>query len=259
MVHEGLTKQRAIDVHHEQADLFRARYEEYVRNPYNSAFSYGRRKVDQGLDRYLPASGAGLRLLDAGCGSGFNLHTLAARGFECYGLDAAPGMVEHARSLNPGMDIRLGDVEQLPYEGEEFDYLISIEVIRYLVHPGACVRELHRVLKPGGTALVTAMPPYSLTAYPLLNRLTRRVQVGDLTRVQQFFHSVEFLRQVFREAGFSQVEVSASFWGPWRNLERLAPGLMPRLLRAWEPFDTRLERFPALRNFSNHLLIAAVK
>ena len=43
------------------------------------------------------------------------------------------------------------------------------------------------------------------------------------------------------------------------NIERVAPRLLPRLLRAWEPFDNRLQRLPFLRNFSNHLVVAAWK
>src|SRR5688572_19069783 len=111
-------KQRAIEIHDEQADLFRRRYEEVKRDPYSSAFTYGRRKVDAVLDRYRPARGDGKALLDAGCGSGYTLRTYADRGFACAGLDAAPGMVGHARALNPELDIRLGDVEALPFEDQ---------------------------------------------------------------------------------------------------------------------------------------------
>src|SRR4051812_34388188 len=99
-------KQRAIEIHHEQAELFRQRYEEFQRDPYASAFSYGRRKVDAILDRYLPAEGRGAPLLDAGCGSGFALYTYGARGYECTGLDAAAGMVENARALNPSLEVQ---------------------------------------------------------------------------------------------------------------------------------------------------------
>src|SRR5215204_998464 len=122
MVAEGGQKERAIEIHHEQADLFRRRYDEFQQDPYSSAFTYGRRKVDAILESYLPRQGDGKRLLDAGCGSGYALYTYAGRGFDCAGLDAAPGMVEHARALNPEMDIRMGDVEKLPFEAEQFDY-----------------------------------------------------------------------------------------------------------------------------------------
>src|SRR6185437_8965398 len=113
---------------------------------------YGRLKVDVVLDRYLPLRGNGRRLLDAGCGSGHTLLSYVRRGFEGVGLDAAPGMVECAQALDPELDARLGDVEQLPFPSASFDYLISIEVIRYLADPRQALREFHRVLRPGGLA-----------------------------------------------------------------------------------------------------------
>jgi SAM-dependent methyltransferase len=252
-------KQRAIDVHHEQAELFRRRYEEAERNPYRSAFTYGRKKVDAILDSVLPADGRGRRLLDSGCGSGHTLHKYALRGYECAGVDAAPGMVENARALNPDLDVRLGDVEEIPFDSGAFDYVLSVEVIRYLREPARAIRECHRVLRPGGTALVTAMPPLSLTGYPLLNRLTGRIQVGKLTRVQQYFHSAGWLERTFRECGFAKVEVKAAFWGPWVNLERVAPGALPGLLRAWERTDDAIARSGRWKNLSNHLVVIATR
>jgi ubiquinone/menaquinone biosynthesis C-methylase UbiE len=252
-------KQRAIDVHHEQAELFRRRYEEAERDPYRSAFTYGRRKVDAILDSVLPANGKGLRLLDSGCGSGHTLHKYSLRGYHCSGVDAAPGMVENAQALNPNLDVRLGDVEQVPFDTESFDYVLSIEVIRYLQDARHAIRECHRVLRPGGTALVTAMPPLSLTGYPLLNRLTGRIQVGKLTRVQQYFHSVSWLERAFKECGFAKVEVKAAFWGPWINMERLAPGALPKLLRAWEKTDDRLAKGSGIKDLSNHLVVVATR
>jgi ubiquinone/menaquinone biosynthesis C-methylase UbiE len=250
-------KQRAIDIHDEQAALFRSRYERLQRDPYSSAFTYGRKKVDAVLDRYLPAGGDGRRLLDAGCGSGHALLTYIRRGFDGVGLDAAAGMVERARALDPTLDVRLGDVEQLPFADESFDHLLSIEVIRYLADPRRALREFRRVLRPGGLALVTAMPPLTLTGYSVINHLTSRRQIRGFSRVRQFFHSVGTLESMFRECGFDTVEVTAVFWGPFVNLERLAPQTLPRLLRAWEPWDDRLSHLSGLRNFSNHLVVAA--
>jgi ubiquinone/menaquinone biosynthesis C-methylase UbiE len=248
---------RAVEVHHEQAELFRRRYQEFLDDPYSSAFNYGRKKLDTLLDAYLPADGEGKSLLDAGCGAGFHLYTLARRGFSCAGLDAADGMVERARELNPGLDIRQGDVERLPFADGMFDFVISIEVIRYLADPVKCLSEFRRVLKPGGLALVTAMPPGSLTLYPLANKLTSRVQVGKKTRVRQYFHPVRRLEEMARAAGLDPVAVPAAFWGPARNLEFLGPRAISRLLRWWEPRDDRLQARPGLRNWSNHLLLVA--
>ena len=67
-----------------------------------------------------------------------------------WGLNVAPGMVEHARELNPTLDIRSGDVERLPFDDALFDYVISIEVIRYLADPQKALREFHLDAPSGG-------------------------------------------------------------------------------------------------------------
>lgn len=258
-VQEDDQKRRVTEIHDEQARLFEDRYVDFMRDPYSSAFTYGRYRLELALQKYLPARGDGLRVLDAGCGSGYALRDLAGRGYSCAGLDAAEAMVEAARRHNPGMEIVHGDVEALPWPSESFDFVISIEVIRYLKDAAPTLSEFHRVLKPGGTALVTAMPPYTLTGYPLINLLTSRAQIGGLSRVRQFFHSRKTLENLFLQARFSTIRVHATFWGPWRNIERLAPRLLPALLRRWEPVDEMLERIPAAADFSNHLLAAARK
>lgn len=252
-------KQRVSAIHDEQAALFEDRYVDFMRDPYSSAFTYGRYRLELLLRRYLPEAGEGRRILDAGCGSGHALRDLQSRGYLCTGLDAAPAMVEVARRLNPGMDIRRGDVEALPFEDAQFDFVISIEVIRYLADPRKTLAEFHRVLKPGGMALVTAMPPFTLTGYPLVNLVTSRMQIGRLSRVRQFFHSSGRLRRLFMESGFEDVKVHAAFWGPFRNAERVAPRSVSHLLRRWERVDSALERAALAANFSNHLLAAATR
>jgi len=252
-------KQRAIDFHDEQAQAFHRRYERFRSDPYHSAFTYGRLKVEAVLDDHLGAPGQQRRLLDAGCGPGYLLRTYAARGYQCVGIDASPSMVEVARHSDPPLDVCLADVERLPFDSASFDYLLSVEVIRYLPDCRPCIHEFSRVLRPGGVALVTAMPPYTLTAYPLVNYVTSTVRVGNLSRLRQFFHSVRGLERTFRECGFSRVEVRGAFWGPFVNIERLAPRMLPRLLAAWEPIDDALSRIPLLRDFSNHLVVIATR
>lgn len=252
-------KQRVSEIHDEQAALFEDRYVDFMRDPYSSAFTYGRYRLELLLRRYLPEAGEGRSVLDAGCGSGHVLRDLQSRGYRCTGLDASPAMVEVAQRLNPGMEVLGGDVEALPFVDEQFDFVISIEVIRYLADARRALAEFHRVLKPGGTALVTAMPPFTLTGYPLANLVTSRVQIGRLSRVRQFFHSSGRLRRLFSEAGFDRVNVHATFWGPFRNVERILPRAAPMLLRRWESVDSALEKAPFAADFSNHLLAAATR
>ena len=96
---------------------------------------------------------AGDRLLDVACGSGLSIELARLRGALCSGIDASPRLVAVARDRNPDCDIRVGDMNALPWDRESFDVVTSFRGI-WGTTPGA-VAEIHRVLRPGGRAGIT--------------------------------------------------------------------------------------------------------
>src|SRR5687767_2956556 len=64
---------------------------------------------------------AGQRVLDIGCGVGAFLRLVAERGAQPFGLDASEALVDLARKRLPHADLRVGDMEALPYEDDTFD------------------------------------------------------------------------------------------------------------------------------------------
>src|ERR1700745_1510562 len=68
---------------------------------------------DATLDALAPLDG--LSHLDAGCGAGLALQLSAARGAMVTGLDASPGLLAFARTRLPDADLRVGDIEELPF------------------------------------------------------------------------------------------------------------------------------------------------
>src|SRR5690349_18525921 len=80
----------------------------------------------------------GTPTLDAGCGPGYLLEALAARGLQVSGMDAAEGMIESTRARLTAakpefpFDLKVGNIEQLPYESGSFDLVCSTGVIEYL-------------------------------------------------------------------------------------------------------------------------------
>lgn len=256
---KALQKQLAIDTHSAQAELFVSRYEKEAHDPYRSCFVYSRHRLDVWLERFLPVSGQGLKLLDVGCGTGHHMAALRQRGFEVAGVDGSDQMLEQARHNNPGAEIRLADVEELPFPSGSFDYIVCIEVLRYLPDYSRCVQEMARVLKPGGVCLTTAAPVLNLNGYWLVNRVANLMPVGNLVRLKQFFTTSGRLRREFVQAGFSSPDVHGVYLGPVNWGERLAPSLLPRLLRAWEPLDAKLADKPVLRELSNMFLVHAVR
>jgi SAM-dependent methyltransferase len=94
----------------------------------------------------------GLRILDAGCGTGFNLGYYAADGSrDVYGLDLAGTALKHVRRRG-FQKITQASITDIPFKSETFDLVFSFEVVTqtpYDTHD-ASLQEMHRVLKPGG-------------------------------------------------------------------------------------------------------------
>jgi SAM-dependent methyltransferase len=248
----------AIATHSEQSALFAERYGRLTADPYASCFAYSRRCLQERIDRILPAGG-GRRLLDVGCGTGHHLAELGGRGFEASGVDGSAEMLDHARRLNPGRDLRVADVEALPFADASFDVVLSVEVLRYLARPERAIAEMARVLRPGGLALVTAAPLFSVNAYPIVNRLALVLPLPRTTRLKQFFATRAGLRRRFAAAGFQDVEVDGVYFGPLNWVERLVPRATPAILRAWEGTDRFLARQHWLVDLSNMLLVHAIR
>jgi len=259
MESEQVQKQRAIETHSRQADEFATSYRDLSQDAYSTCFTYSRRRLDVWLEQYLPKRGDGLRLLDVGCGTGHHMVRLRERGYEVAGVDGSPGMLEHARANNPGADIRHADVEELPLPSASFDYVLCVEVLRYLPDDTRCIREMARVLKPGGICVATAAPVLNLNGYYLINRVANAVPVGNLVRLKQFFTTSGRLRRGFEAAGFEKPEIHGVYLGPVNWFEHLSPRALPSLLKAWEPIDARLADQPVLREFSNMFVVRGVR
>lgn len=116
------------------------------------------RHVARNLSRALPV--ASVRVLDAGCGTGGLLRRLrAARpAWALTGLDFSPIACELARERTGG-EIVPGSIAALPFADATFDAVVSCDVVCQVTDPALAVREFHRVLRPGGTVVLT-MPAY---------------------------------------------------------------------------------------------------
>lgn len=252
-------KQLAIETHSDQAELFAARYDTIVSHDFQDCFVYSRFRLNQWLDKYLPSDGAGKKLLDVGCGTGYHLARYRTRGFEISGMDGSEEMLKQARIANPNIAFEQGDVEKLPYADNSFDYVLCVEVLRYLPDVSACINEIARVLKPGGIALVTSAPPLQANLYPLVNRISSALKVGSLTQLKQFFQSAGELETVFKNASLSEVEIHGVYGGSLIWVERVLPAAMPPLLKIWNSIDNITADAPVLRHFANMHLVRAKK
>ena len=100
----------------------------------------------------------GLRILDAGCGSGRNMVELARRG-TVTGLELAPASLQEARARGVGR-VEPGSLDEpLPLADDAFDLAVALDVLEHVHDDRGALRELARVVAPGGLLLVT-VPQY---------------------------------------------------------------------------------------------------
>jgi demethylmenaquinone methyltransferase / 2-methoxy-6-polyprenyl-1,4-benzoquinol methylase len=119
----------------------------------------------------------GMRILDVATGTGMVAFALAARGAEVVGLDQSEAMLGGARarlqrtpSLASRLTFVLGEAESLPFDDGEFDALSFTYLLRYVDDRAATMRELARVVKPGGRI---GMVEFGVPGDPVLRTLWR--------------------------------------------------------------------------------------
>lgn len=158
------------------------------------------------------------RILDVGCGTGANLEMLGQFG-EAEGVDVSTDALTFCRARGL-IHVRLGAAEKLPYRDESFDLVTALDVVEHLDDDAAGLKEMHRVLRPNGRALLF------VPAFMFL------WGVQDDISHHRRRYTLAGLKQVVREAGF-EVEratyANISFFGPillGRLLMR-ATGLRP--------------------------------
>jgi ubiquinone/menaquinone biosynthesis C-methylase UbiE len=107
--------------------------------------------------RRLPMT-AGARVLDVGCGTGELLRRLRAKYPDALlaGLDPVPEMLAVARDkLSGNENLRTGYADALPWSAGAFDVVVSCNMFHYISHPVEALREMGRVLRPGGSLVLT--------------------------------------------------------------------------------------------------------
>ena len=107
------------------------------------------------------AAGRFERALDVGCGEGRFCRVLKAAGVAVTGIDPTPQLLETARQRDPSGDYRPGRAELLEFEAASFDLVVSYLTLVDIPDFRTAIREMARVLKPGGTLLVANLTGFT--------------------------------------------------------------------------------------------------
>src|SRR6266511_3937626 len=133
---------------------------------------------DQQLPTYEEAlRRAGLRpgqlVLDIGCGVGAFLRLVAERGARPFGLDASEALLHVARERVPDAELRLGEMEALPYEDDTFDLVCGFNSFFFANDIVAAVREAGRVAKTGAPVVIQFWGPHDPNNLEAMKQISR--------------------------------------------------------------------------------------
>lgn len=90
------------------------------------------------------------RFLDVGCGPGAALEQAASTGASIAGIDPSPSMVARAAKRVPAAEVKVGSAEEIPFPDDSFSVVINIASFHHWADRDAGLREILRVLSPGG-------------------------------------------------------------------------------------------------------------
>lgn len=198
------------------------------------------------------------KVADLGCGSGIFSSILAEKSFDVTGIDISPGMIEMAKSKYPKekykANFAVGDVEALDMADASLDGVLLSGLLHHLPDPSACIREVHRVLKPGGVFM--AFDPNRLNPFMYLYR-DRSSPFYSSKGVTENERPVlaKPLAQAFRAAGF---QVKTDYLS---NLQYryVASPVMRVLLPAYNLVDSLVFSLPFLRPMRAFVLTTGQK
>jgi len=177
------------------------------------------------------------RILDVGCGSGYKLAYLQRHGgWETHGVDFNAQAVENARAR--GADVHLATGDRLPFADNFFDAVMSWHSLEHHYSPKATIKEVMRVLRPGGYGIFAVPSGESLGLrifrsywgpleaprhlYHFSNQTLTRLLHDTGLRVHKVFHDFSFYGLFLDEEIFDSLENLAREWGIPVRLPRVA-------------------------------------
>jgi SAM-dependent methyltransferase len=157
---------------------------------------------------------SGDRVLDVACGTGVLARTIADRigeGGSVVGLDVNEGMLAVAARKSPHIEWRRGQAEATPFDDDSFDAVVSQFGLMFFEDRRAAIREMIRVLRPGGRLAVAVWDSLDHTpGYAAMVEILRRLfgkEAANGLHAPFILGDVKELQTLFSEAGVDQAEI----------------------------------------------------
>lgn len=145
---------------------------------------------------------SGERILDAGCGTGRCLEPIIRAGAEPVGMDFSEGMLAVARRRNPGVTLMTADLQsEFPFGDGEFDAVLCALIGEHLDEPLFALRQMRRVLRPGGRLVFSVYHPEMAAA----GKEAHFERSGVEYRLGALRYTVDDYESLLAEAGFERV------------------------------------------------------
>ncbi|MCL2472683.1 MAG: class I SAM-dependent methyltransferase [Treponema sp.] len=178
------------------------------------------------IEKELMSGGRKPKILDIGCAIGSLLVRLRDRGWETMGVEISDPQAEYCKTKR-NLDVRSLPLEENNFPYGAFNVVLASHLIEHLNEPAAFIREVHRILVPGGLFFVTTPNIASLQARLFGSRW--RSAIFD----HLYLFSVKSLTRMLMENGFTVEKITT--WGG------LAAGIAPVPIKRF--FDKSAKRF----------------
>jgi ubiquinone/menaquinone biosynthesis C-methylase UbiE len=162
------------------------------------------------VEALLADAATGSKILEVGCGPGLMVDYFLERRADYYGVDLSSEMVAECRTRFDGLasvHFCVGDVQRLEFSDSSFDIVLCLGALEYVAVESQAVGEMARVLKPGGTVILSAITkwsPFNTWERLVYRRMTRR---GPGPIVQEY-HTEEQFRKLLQTLGLEIVDIS---------------------------------------------------
>jgi ubiquinone/menaquinone biosynthesis C-methylase UbiE len=263
MSNDKETIKRAVERHDIDSSIFQGRYVNFQQGKYTDEFIYGRYQMFEEIDTILAQLPKGAKVLDLGCGTGHFSSYIKSLGYDVTGLDPSTKMLNYARENFPDIIFVEGYSNDLPFEENTFDLIISIEVLRYLDTQIVIesYKDMHRTLKPGGKIFITHVNTLATEGYFIFYHLKKIAHTFKGKEYHSsYFTSAQKEKRVLKEIGFKNIHCIGRMFATVRTGYKFGKTIGKAYAKILETFNPK-QRFikTMFKNLAGHLIVIAEK